>query len=193
MKIVVGWDVDDVIYDLYHLMHDACVAAGIGTAKSIQPTSWFPWEEYQCSADEWTTVINAAIGTGHLYGQEPDLKVIGLMYELDKLGVEQHVITARGFLGHSELVREQTEKMLQDYVVPHASLTFTKDKGYVAQALGLTHAIDDNVGNYMAFSEVGVDTYLYDKPWNQSHVVPPARRITDIAQFGRVIKRGSAR
>ena len=72
-------------------------------------------------------------------------------------GVEQHFVTARGFLAHGDIIRDQTAAMLEAPAIPHASLTFSRDKGKEALRLGATHAIDDNGGNYMVLSEVGDD------------------------------------
>lgn len=190
-RTVIGWDIDDVVYPLYPLMHKAAVMAHLGNATEAKlPTTWYPWEEYGCSMEEWQDALAIAIEAGWLYGGEPDAEVVQMILELDRLGVEQHFVTARGFLALPDKVRQQTEDMLMHHLIPHASLTFTRDKGEVARRLNLTHAVDDNVGNYMAFSECGVDTYLWDRPWNQAHIVPPGRRITDPEQFARVIKRG---
>lgn len=193
MRAVVGWDIDDVIYPWFDKAHEACVLAGLGKAEKVKPTSWYPYEEYGCTDQEWFDVLALVTENGWLYGHDLEPGALDIMIELDRLGVEQHIVTARGFMAHGEKIREQTHAMLERFLVPHASVTFTRDKGKAALELGLTHAIDDNVGNYMAISEVGVDTYLRDRPWNQSHIVPASRRITDLAQFARVIKRGSVK
>lgn len=190
MKTVVVWDIDDVIYPWYDRAHEACVKAELGEAVKIKPTTWEPYNHYGVEPQAWYDVLALATHSGWLYGGEPDPEALEIIYSLDRAGVEQHFITARGFLAHGDLIREQTQAMMVKHAIPHASLVFSRDKGADALAVNATHAIDDNVGNFLSLSEVGVDTYLMDRPWNASHIVPSNRRITDLKQFARVIKRG---
>lgn len=193
MRPVVAWDIDDVIYPWSETAHRACVAAKLGSAnEKTVPMTWDHHTHYGVDADAWYGLLAEITLNGELYGQEPDTVALQVIADLDRAGVEQHFITARGFMQHAELIREQTEAMFVKHVIPHASLTFTRDKGAEARRLGITHSIDDNVGNYEAFMAAGVDSYLKDFNHNRTYVVPSARRITDLWQFARIIKRGSA-
>lgn len=40
------------------------------------------------------------------------------------------------------------------------------DKARVAKSLGVTHAIDDDILNWHAYREAGIDCYLMRQPWN---------------------------
>lgn len=188
--IVVGADFDDVIFPWYHNAHEICVRAGLGMSSEVIPETWSPHEEYLVTLDQWMDALGAATLTGELHSGDPSPGAIEALIELRDRKVEIHIITARGFMQHGDKVREQTEEWLLDWNVPHDGLHFTKNKPGVAGSLGVTHFIDDNVGNVRAMltEQPKIRTYLQDRPWNRDPGFP-VRRVKDMTEFNDAVLR----
>lgn len=189
--IKIGWDWDDVVFPWYRLAHKASVAAGIALPDH-EPTSWAPFEQYGCTADEWYRVLDDEVLKGaegmYLHPLEEDIK--WQFHRLDQAGFENHVVTARGSfgtLGHH--VKELTQMQIDREGVPVKSLHFGHDKPEIINRLGLHYFIDDGPHNFGPIYERCPNTtvYLMNQSWNQDLVVPEGRRLYSVEEFADIV------
>lgn len=175
----IGIDIDDVLYPWYETAHAICERAGI-TGGNV-PTTWRPFDSYGCTDQQWFDVLAKATISGELYGARP---MRGTVRELERLlisGHTIHLVTARGFMQHGNLIRSQTIDWLAAWGIPHHSLTFAKDKRAVITDLFL----DDAAHNYDQLDD-HTEVWLVHAPHNGDHregrrVVESLSRFVDIA------------
>lgn len=180
----VGFDIDDVLFPWYNKAHAACLEAGI--TNGVVPTTWHPYDEYGCTQEEWWAALEVVTLTGELYRSAPDEFAVREVRRLYFAGHRIHLVTARGFFAHGEVIRHHTEEWLQEYGVPHHSLNYARQKAPVAERLGLDYFIDDNAKNFVDVYDVVPGTYLLDRPWNQH--VECSRRVQSVTQYADLIE-----
>lgn len=160
----VGFDWDDVVMPWYDRAVEVCRDAGICPA-GLEPRTWAQHEEMGCTLDEWIAALDAATESGVLYDTQPFPGAVEAMRRLYFEGHWIHIVTARGtFHGNrwNERIHEITREQVEEWAVPHHSLTFTRDKASVPTDF----FIDDNLRNYHALDSAGVEVYLLNRPWN---------------------------
>lgn len=180
-------DVDDVLMPWADEIHRRCHLAGLHDGTKPWKT-WHMWEDYGCSKEAWLDVVDAATIDG-LYHTPP---VPGSVEGIRRLYWEGHgirVVTARGFMAHAEEIRRWTEEYLEEWAIPHHSLTFAHDKVDAQVELGVhfDFAIDDGVHNYEALDSAGVAVYLQDRPHNQTF--DAERRVQSVGDFVDIVLR----
>lgn len=187
----VGADIDDVLFGWYLQAHLACVAYGLVSANAPMPTTWHPFQEYpgEVTRERWLEAIDAVTLTGELYMHPPEEHAVRAIRQLAFDGHKIHLITARGFLNHADLIKGHTQDWLVEYGVPNDSLTFAKNKVIPAQRYELDFFIDDNLDNYDALDLVGINVYLLNQPWNQVAEGPTdrRRRVDSVQQYVDII------
>jgi uncharacterized HAD superfamily protein len=184
----VGFDIDDVLLHCYPALHEVCVREGL--TNGVEPTSWYPYDEYGCTREEWVAALDKAAREGYLYRDiAPDEDALRAMRDLYFDGHEIHLITSRGFLGEAEIIAEHTEGWLLEYGVPHKSLSYSQSKGLDAARLGLDYFIDDNERNFLEVRDNTPFTvsYLLDRPWNR-HVEAGIFRVQSVREYADIIK-----
>lgn len=164
----IGVDVDDVLFDWYGRAHEACMAAGI--TGSVTPFTWSPFEEYGCTAQAWYDALEVATLDGSLYSGEPLPGAVEALERLREAGHSIHLVTARGFLAHGDLIKRQTIDWIIDYRVPHDTLTFSRDKTLVRVDV----FADDSERNITQLVAAGVRCCLIDADHNR-HATHPWR------------------
>jgi 5'(3')-deoxyribonucleotidase len=174
-----GIDIDDVLFPWFTTAHAICEAAGI--TNGVVPSSWTCHEDYGCTLQEWLDVLAAATRDGSLYAGAPIPGSVEALHRLADAGHSLHIITARGFFAHGDLIRRHTVEWLADYGVPHDSLTFVKDKTLVR----VDAAVDDSWKNVQALTAAGVPTWLVDAPHNQDAV--HHTRVPSVVEFAEAI------
>jgi uncharacterized HAD superfamily protein len=158
----VGVDIDDVLYPWFDTAHRLSEAAGI--TNGAQPTSWAPYEDYGCTAEQWYEVLAAGAVDGSLYHEEPLPDAVSSLQALKDAGHSVHLVTARGLLANGHLIRTHTIAWLENHGVPLDTLTFSKDKSIVR----CDYFIDDNADNIASVCSVkGTMGFLVDRPYNQ--------------------------
>jgi uncharacterized HAD superfamily protein len=185
----VGFDIDDVLFPWYARVHQACLEAGI--TNDVEPTTWRPYEEYGITQEEWIAALDVVTTKGNLYlSTGPDEDAARALRSLVFDGHEIHLVTARGILGHSRLIKRHTVRWLERYGIPYKSLTFTRDKGGAARFKELDFFIDDNVQNWLDVGSTNTASYLLDRPWNQE--LPSAMldefRVRSVQEYVDIIK-----
>lgn len=171
----VGIDIDDVLYPWYDVAHRVCEAAGI--TGGVTPTSWNPYLEYGCTDQDWFDSLAAATLSGELYGADPFPDVIDQLERLVDAGHTVHLVTARGNLAHSVVIREATVLWVARHQVPHHSLTFADDKRAVLTDVFL----DDAPHNYDQL-DGHTEVWLLDARHNHDHRAG-RRRVASVAEF----------
>lgn len=178
-------DIDDVLFPWYSVVHDACRVAGLHNMPD-PGTMWRMHEEYGVPIKAWLDVITELTDNG-FYLNPPDEDAVAALRRLYWHGARIHLVTARGFMARAEEIRAWTKQWVEDFAVPHHSLTFAKDKvqaGWsVLDSIHRTwdYAIDDGAHNYEALDNAGVPVYLLSQPHNQH--VSAARRVATVGEF----------
>lgn len=182
-------DIDDVIFPTMSSIHAIGLETGVhdGTAKM----RWKGWESYGCPEqvywDLWSTfALNGGyVDTDPIPGSVEALR--WLMWE----GHRIHLVTARGFMNHAEDIRAWTPQWLEEYAVPHTTLTFARDKVGAQNELGVrfTSAIDDSPNNVRNLRKGGVPAFLLDHEHNEEEPVPAEWRVPTLWEWAYRIER----
>ncbi|HKY58351.1 MAG TPA: hypothetical protein VJL80_09960 [Aeromicrobium sp.] len=159
----IGVDVDDVLFPWFEKAHAACERAGI--TNGITPATWECWKDYGCTLDDWLAVMEKVTLDGSLYAGDPYPGVRDALAQLVDAGHTVHFVTARGFFKHGDLIKRMTVEWINDYDLPHHSLTFTKDK----TVMRLDVAVDDSVKNVTDLTAAQVRVCMVDAPHNTGH------------------------
>lgn len=188
-KFKVGFDIDDVLFPWYQRAHQACKEAGI--TNDVEPTTWKPYLEYGASKEAWLEALDVVTLKGTLYLEHgPDEDAARALRSLIFDGHEVHLITARGFIGHTRLIQQHTCRWLERYAIPYKTLSFTRRKGPKATELGLDYFIDDNVQNWLDVAATeDTASYLLDRPWNQDPIT--RYRVRSVQEYVDIIKEAS--
>lgn len=172
----VGVDIDDVLHPWGAGAHALCEAAGITQGRLY--SGWRMWEDYGCTKDEWLAVINRAVLEGGLYDIPPIPGSVEALRRLHFAGHQIHLVTARGFFENGELIKQHTYEWVEEFAVPHRTLTFAKDKPAAVAELRIggfpiSHFVDDGVHNFEALETVqDLDVRLLTAPHNGSFYTP---------------------
>ncbi len=163
LSLHVGVDIDEVLYGWYDRLHRYCVAAGI--TNGVTPRSWNPWEDYGCTEAEWVDVVRHGTTTGLLYLGDPIPGTVHALGRLCDAGHQVHLVTARGTGGYPDAgrVKMLTTRWLDEYAVPHHTLTFAADKRVVRS----TVFIDDSTRTCRSLQASGVHTCMQNTVSNR--------------------------
>lgn len=203
-KFKVGFDIDDVLFPWYLRAHEAAKEAGI--TNGVEPTTWRPYEEYGCTQEDWLEALEVVTLKGSLYLEHgPDEDAARALRSLIFDGHEVHLITARGFIGHSRLIQKHTVRWLERYAIPYKTLSFTRQKGLKAKELRLDWFLDDNEDNFRDVSQaldydsnvriMGSQSrsILLSRPWNEGVATFPDQRVSSVQQYVDIIKEAANR
>lgn len=173
----VGVDIDDVLHPWFNTAHELCVEAGI--TNGVTPKSWRMADEYGVHIDVWAEVLAKATKAGTLYGVAPIPGAVEALRRLYFAGHRIHLITARGTADwqsqdEKDEIHRQTRAWVEEYAVPHGTLTFDKEKARLAREMELDYFIDDAVHNfqYLELAAPDCETYLLTSPHNGDFYTP---------------------
>lgn len=159
-------DIDDVIFPLIDSIHAIALEWGLHDG-SIGP-EWAGWEAYGCSQDRyWDLWVTFSARNG--YVETPPIQhQIEALRHLYFEGHTVNLVTARGFFSNGEDVKRWTREWIEEFAIPHHTLTFAKDKVGAQRELGAFDlAIDDSPGNYTALENAGVNVWLQNHHHNR--------------------------
>jgi hypothetical protein len=166
-SLVVGVDIDDVMYGWYETAHALCVEEGI--TNGITPTTWSPHEEYGCPVDDWLAVMDKHTLSGRMYMQEPPIPgAVEALHKLKAAGHSIFLVTARGFFQHGSVIKSQTVRWLNTWDVPHDGLAFVRDKTLVRTDV----FVDDSPKNVAALVAAGIPTLMVNAQHSRDYVYP---------------------
>ena len=172
------FDYDDIVYPWSRRAHELCEAAGITNGKQV--TQWEMWRDYGCEEQVLWDVLGEATVSGALYDAPLIPGVTAQMRRLRGYGHRVHIVTARGFGPHGDLIESITREQIRHHHIPMDSLTFSKDKTVVEADF----ALDDGYHNYTALNDAGVLVFLMDMPHNQAF---EARRVHSAQEFADIV------
>ena len=179
-------DIDDVIFPLVDSIHEEAHKAGLHD-NSEPVRAWEAYLQYGCPPERyWALWIKFAADGGYL-NTPPIPGRVEALRQLHLDGHRIHLVTARGFMANAENIRAWTPQWLEEFAVPHQTLTFIKDK-VAAQAelsLEFDFAVDDAVHNLEALSSAGIVTFLMNHTHNETYRTP--FRIPDLWEFARIV------
>lgn len=182
-------DIDDVLHPWYAPVHDACREAGLHSMPG-PGTMWKMHEEYGVPVEQWVAVVDQ-LATDGLYLRPPEEQTMTDVRRLHWAGARIHLVTARGFMARADEIRAWTHQWVEEYAVPHTTLTFAKDKVQAMQEIldpecdgyrrTFDYALDDGWHNYEVLDSAGVPVYLLNQPHNQT--APATRRVDTVGEF----------
>lgn len=178
----IGVDVDDVLFPWFDKAHAACERAGI--TNGVTPSRWECYLDYGVTLDDWLVVMKSATLDGSLYTGDPYPGAVDAMRALKDAGHTLHIVTARGFFAHGDLIRRHTIEWFDANDVPHDSLTFSKDKTLVHSDV----FVDDSWKNVSDLTAAGIRTWMVDAPHNQGNEHP--FRVPTFVDFASIILGG---
>lgn len=164
MKI--GWDLDGVLYDFVGCLRDWMeyrdpTGAEEGKYKPAASTWEFFETDWGMTLDEFKAAMSGAAFDGHLYhSRGPIDGMLEVVQWSLNSGHENHVITHRAELG----AKENTERWLHHYGVPHDSLTFCADKSIVNVDV-LIEDRGEHLDNW--FAKTDKPGILVEQAWNE--------------------------
>lgn len=182
-------DIDDVIFPLIDQIHEGARLKGYHDG-SVGP-EWSA-TQYPCSEDDyWDLWAEFTLANGYVL-TEPNHDAVEALRFLLWEGHRIHLVTARGFMKNAEEIRAWTPQWLEEFAVPHHTLTFSKDKPAAQAELGVTFdfAIDDHPKNYQALREAGVRAYLLDHHHNREHEAE--FRVPSVWEWAYIIEKEAA-
>lgn len=182
-------DIDDVIFPLIDQIHERARQRGYhdGTIGPEWSATQYPCPE----EDYWDLWAEFTLANGYLE-TVPDPKVLEALRFLMWEGHRIHLVTARGFMANADKIRAWTPEWLEEWAVPHQTLTFSQDKPGAQGELGVTFdfAIDDHPKNYAALDNAGVEVYLLSHHHNR--LADVERRVPNVWEWAYIIEKRSA-
>lgn len=180
-------DIDEVIFPLMDSIHQLAYERGLhdGTAKQ----EWAGWKAYGCTeAAYWDLWSDFAMAGGYTSTPPYDGAVEALR-DLHFEGHRIHLVTARGFMKNASKIRRWTPAWIQEFAVPHASLTFARNKAHAMKELGVHFdlALDDSPSNFQTLQDAGVHAWLQSHPHNDGFETD--FRVGSVAEFAMIAKR----
>jgi hypothetical protein len=159
-------DIDEVIFPLGDSIHDLGHKAGLHD-NSMPWSMWEAWKQYGCAeAAYWDLWADFSLSGG--YTKTPPIQhQIEALRHLYFEGHRINLVTARGFFKNGVDVRRWTAEWIEEFAIPHHTLTFTKDKPGAQAELGrFDLAVDDSPTNYVALERDGVNVWMQAHPHN---------------------------
>lgn len=167
----IGIDYDEPIYPWMEAQHRLCIAAGLALPDSPVPSTWYVYDEYNCSPDAWYEVLGQGAIDGTLYTDPVDPVTIKQMYRLKDAGHRIHIVTTRGALQHGARIRALTHEQIEREGIPHDAITFTTQKGLIH----VDYALDDHPKNLADWTNSCPNLFLLDTSHNQAYSGPVPR------------------
>lgn len=160
-------DIDEVIFPLGDSIHAIGHEEGLHD-NSMPWSMWEGWKQYGCAPHAYWRLWDLFVERDGYRTTQPIQRNLEALRHLYFEGHRINLVTARGFMANAEKIREWTPEWLEEFAVPHHTLTFAKDKVAAQAELGrFDLAIDDSPKNYAALENDGVNVWLQDHPHNR--------------------------
>ena len=182
-------DIDEVIFPMMESVHLRAQEKGLhdGTA----PMAWAGWVNYRLPTGEpcpedvyWDLWSEFALEGGYLTTEPYPGSVEALRWLMWE-GHKIHLVTARGFMANADKIREWTPRWLETFAVPHATLTFARDKVAAQETLGVEFdsAIDDSPRNWGDLCKSGIRAFLMNHEHNAGFEAPERARVDTLWEW----------
>lgn len=194
-------DIDDVLMPTIDEIHERSRIAGLHDG-SVGP-EWTGWTAYGCPEQDYWDIWTQFANEGGYTTTPPVAGAVEALRRIHWLGARIHLVTARGFMAHADEIRAWTPQWVEEFAIPHASLTFARDKVAAMRQIvpqphwtdehrltsssplsdwGLfDYAIDDSPKNTRALHQAGVRAYLLSHHHNRETTDLP--RIESVGEF----------
>lgn len=196
------FDIDDVLIPTIDSIHQLALEAGLHDG-SVTP-KWAGWEAYGCDEQTYWNLWTQWADQGGYVNTPPIPEAAEALRRLAWAGHRIHLVTARGFMAHAEEIRAWTHEWVQEFAIPHHSLTFSQDKAAAMaeiltpnkihaeiyrDAVRFDYAIDDSPKNVRGLLMAGVRAYLLDHHHNAEETNLP--RVPTVSAFADLILEAS--
>lgn len=190
-------DIDEPLFPWASSVHEACREAGLHDLPEW--ATWHMWEDYGCEKDLWLEVVARLTADGMYLNTPPIPGAAEALRLLKWEGHRIHLVTARGHAAFADEIRDWTQQWVDEFAVPHDTLTFADDKVKAMADLGVVFdsAIDDGAHNYEALAAAGVEVQLLDQPHNRTFTTwsgksglgdVPVRRVYSMPDYARLVQ-----
>jgi len=179
-------DMDDVFFPLIDNIHDIAFEEGLHDG-SEPANNWCGWEQYGCPQDVYWALWETFMTRDGYLTTPPIEGAVEALRFLSWEGHRIHVVTARGFFPDSaERIRAWTPQWLEEFAVPHTSLTFSHNKAEAQDVIGVRFdaAVDDSPKNWHVLDDAGVNVFLQDHGHNLAYPdIPADRRVPNLWEW----------
>lgn len=150
------------------------------------------WTDYEFSNAGYTMkslgdVINAQAMHGDFLLPDPVKGAVEGLRELSERN-SIHIITYRKYRARQDAV-----EWLDNHQVPFDSISFAKDKAKAGLILGIDTMIEDDWSSAISTANAGIDTILYNRPYNKGITPKLITRVYDWNEILNVIELNSRR
>ena len=179
----IGVDLDGCCYDYTGAVMR--YLASIGQPRPFPESSEWGWYvAWGMTDEEFWSHANAGVEAGIIYAGPFFDGAADALRDLHDAGHELHFKTAR-WTGDGSRAEELTLDCLAENEIPYDSLTFGHDKTAGPEC---DLFVEDNVGNYDALEEVGVEPWLITQPYNLDQPGGKVRRrVSSLVEFADMV------
>lgn len=185
-------DIDDVLIPTMASIHEIARSRGLhdGSARM----AWAGWEAYGCHPEDYWDCWTHFAATGGYVDTPPIPEAAEALRALYWEGHQIHLVTARGFMSHSNDIRAWTPQWVEEHAIPHHTLTFAQDKVAAQDDLGVRfdYAIDDSPKNIRALTADGIRAYLLNHQHNEADDIPADQRVATVTEWATIITKEAA-
>jgi 5'(3')-deoxyribonucleotidase len=181
-KLNIGVDLDGVCYPFtealrhYLIEHEGFHPDSVaGGGHDADESCWDFYKKYwDMTTEDFLEYSNRGVDAGvvFLHG-DPFPDTVETLSRLHDAGHKIHIITNRSFGSRSH---HNTSDWLTQHGIPYDTLAFSADKTIMRVDL----FIDDYEENFKDLWNAGIETYLFDRPWNR-HVDTMMPRFLKVA------------
>lgn len=176
--MMIGSDIDDVLFDWYGRAQAYCERAGI--TNGVKATQWAMHEDYGCTLQDWLDAVYPMAPDG-IYLEEPDHEAVAALKRIHDAGHIVTLITARGAFAHGDIIRRDTVAWVDKYLPWVDDVYFSAEKWKPRT----DYFIDDAIKNYdaiLAHAKISPTPVLlnrpHNRPWDDGR-----RRVSTVAEF----------
>lgn len=178
----VGIDLDGVLFDFARVV-TAVFSKHLDTQLPL-PKKWEFFDEWGMTAPQFYSLLDElTVETEFFNSESPIVKTMSGWQKLREQDLRLHIITHR-----SHYAYDQTVHWLERYRLIPDSLHFSGDKAPILQSLTIDEsaAIDDNIDQYLCYTDMGTRCYMFNHSWNME--LSGARRVNNLIEFAENIK-----
>ena len=183
-------DIDDVVFPLATGLHRKAHELGLHDNTEEALRVWHGYQQYGCTREQWHEVFEALHDEDYYLAAQPIPGAAEALRRLLLAGHRIHLVTARGFMGQAENIRRWTAEWVEEFAIPHDTLTFSQHKPATQADLGVSFdfAIDDGTHNYRALRAAGVRCFLLTVPHNEDDDVDPLHRVNSVSEWADMVE-----
>lgn len=184
----VGVDLDGVIHAFHDSFRHYVITSKIRTEEQCAaPVDEFTfYRKWGISDAEFPEICHAGVDAGVIFshGDPMEGDANKSLYRLREMGHRIHIITYRMF-GTNGASKQTTLRYLRSHDLIYDTISFSKDKTVIPTDF----FIEDQVVNYDLLEAAGCESYLVNRPWNETVDGDHRRRVDSISEFVDIIEK----